>query len=120
VSVLGIGVIAVLPVAFPEGLAGYPRAWGAAGVDVRGWDEPHLTGARSNEIDLVVVRDDGKVLAIEVKLASSIEDRDTKHLHWLAQRLGNTLLDAAVINTGPNAYRRPDGIGVIPLGLLAP
>ena len=73
-----------------------------------------------HEIDLVVVRDDGRVLAIEVKLASTVEDRDTKHLHWLADRLGNTLLDAVVVNTGPNAYRRPDGIGVIPLGLLAP
>ena len=30
------------------------------------------------------------------------------------------LLDAIVINTGPNAYRRPDGIAVVPLGLLAP
>lgn len=25
-----------------------------------------------------------------------------------------------VINTGPHAYRRPDGIAVVPIGLLAP
>ena len=73
-----------------------------------------------HEIDLVVVRDDGRALAIEVKLANTVADRDTKHLHWLAERMGSELLDAVVINTGPNAYRRPDGIGVIPLGLLAP
>lgn len=72
------------------------------------------------EVDLVVARDDGKVLAIEVKLANTVDDRDTKHLHWLAERMGNQLLDAVIINTGPAAYRRPDGIGVVPLGLLAP
>jgi predicted AAA+ superfamily ATPase len=73
-----------------------------------------------HEIDLVVIRDDGKVLAIEVKLATTVEDRDTTHLHWLAQHLDTTLLDAVIINAGPSAYRRPDGIGVVPLGLLAP
>ncbi len=73
-----------------------------------------------HEIDLVVVRDDGKVLAIEVKLSTTVDDRDTTHLHWLAGHLGDVLLDAIIVNTGPNAYRRPDGIGVVPLGLIAP
>ena len=73
-----------------------------------------------HEIDLVVVRDDGKVLAIEVKLSTTVDDRDTTHLHWLAGHLGDALLDAIIVNTGPNAYRRPDGIGVVPLGLIAP
>lgn len=73
-----------------------------------------------HEIDLVVIRDDAKVLAIEVKLASTVRDRDTTHLHWLSQHLGANLLDAIIVNTGPNAYRRTDGIGVLPLGLLAP
>ena len=73
-----------------------------------------------HEIDLVVLRDDGRALAVEVKLANTVTDSDTKHLHWLAERMGDKLLDAIVINTGPNAYRRPDGIAVVPLGLLAP
>ncbi len=30
------------------------------------------------------------------------------------------LLDAIVVNAGPNAYRRPDGIGVVPAALLGP
>lgn len=71
-----------------------------------------------HEIDLVLVRDDGRVLAIEVKLSTTITDQDAKHLHWLTDRLGGRLLDAIIINTGPHAYRRRDGIGVIPLGLL--
>jgi predicted AAA+ superfamily ATPase len=73
-----------------------------------------------HEVDLVVVRDDGRALAIEVKLANTVTDHDTRHLRWLAERLGDRLLDAIVINTGPHAYRRPDGIGVLPLGLLGP
>lgn len=73
-----------------------------------------------HEVDLVVVRDDGKVLAIEVKLAGTVSDDDTAHLRWLAKHLGPDLADAIVINTGPRAYRRTDGIGVVPLGLLAP
>jgi hypothetical protein len=28
--------------------------------------------------------------------------------------------DAAVITTGPHAYRRPDGIAVVPAALLGP
>jgi predicted AAA+ superfamily ATPase len=73
-----------------------------------------------HEVDLLVVRDDGRAVAVEVKLANTVTDADTKHLHWLADRMGDQLLDAIVVNTGPNAYRRPDGIGVVPLGLLAP
>lgn len=71
-----------------------------------------------HEIDLVVARGDGKVLAVEVKLASSIGDRDVKHLAWLKRQLGDRVLDSIVVSTGPTAYRRPDGIGVVPLGLL--
>ena len=73
-----------------------------------------------HEIDVVVVRDDGKALAVEVKLGASVEDKDTAHLHWLAGQLGADLLDSVVVNTGPYAYRRPDGVAVVPLGLLAP
>lgn len=74
----------------------------------------------THEVDLVVERDDGAVVALEVKLAASVSDADVKHLTWLRQQIGPDLLDAAVITTGPNAYRRADGIGVIPAALLGP
>lgn len=73
-----------------------------------------------HEVDLMVVRDDGRVLAIEVKLSASVSDRDIRHLHWVREQLGPRLLDAMVITTGPTAYRRQDGIAVVPLGLLGP
>ncbi|MBL0884944.1 ATP-binding protein [Myceligenerans indicum] len=73
-----------------------------------------------HEVDLVVVRPDGRVLPIEVKLADRVEDADVKHLNWLAGRIGDDLLDAVVIYAGEHVYRRRDGIAVIPLALLGP
>ena len=70
------------------------------------------------EIDLIIERADRKVLAIEVKLNRTVGDRDVKHLLWLREQLGDNLLDALVVHTGPEAYRRRDGIGVVPAALL--
>jgi hypothetical protein len=49
-----------------------------------------------------------------------ISEPDVKHLTWLKQRLGDRVLDRALITTGPTAYRRRDGIAVVPLALLGP
>ena len=81
----------------------------------------HLRTQRGDhEVDLIVTADDGAVLALEVKLGQTPDDRDVRHLHWLRARLGTDLADAAVITTGTSAYRRPDGIAVIPAALLGP
>lgn len=74
--------------------------------------------AGQREVDLIVERPDRRVLAIEVKLSRSVNDEDVKQLLWMKERIGDDLLDAIVINTGPEAYRRKDGIGVIPATLL--
>ncbi len=79
----------------------------------------HLrTKGGEHEIDLVVERGDGRIVAIEVKLAQSITDHDVRHLKWLQRQLGDDVLDALVLNTGRRAYRRADGIAVVPLSLL--
>ena len=70
------------------------------------------------EIDLIVERPDQRVLAIEVKLGATVSDDDVKHLHWLRDQIGDELLDMVVVTTGPAAYRRPDGVAVVPLALL--
>ena len=41
-------------------------------------------------------------------------------LRWLQTKLGDDLLDAVVVTTGRHAYRRPDGIAVVPAALLGP
>ena len=79
----------------------------------------HLrTRGGEQEVDLIVERRDGNVVALEVKLTAAVEDSDVRHLRWLTDRIGDNLLDAAVISTGSEAYRRQDGIGVIPAALL--
>src|SRR5450756_267391 len=73
-----------------------------------------------HEVDFIIERDDHRVLALEVKLAANVGDPDVTHLHWLRREIGDDLIDAAVIYTGRHAYRRADGIAVIPAALLAP
>jgi predicted AAA+ superfamily ATPase len=81
----------------------------------------HLRTARGRqEVDLIVERADGNVVAIEVKLARDVNAADLEHLTWLKEKLDDRVLDQVVITTGPTAYRRQDGIAVIPLALLGP
>jgi len=81
----------------------------------------HLRTARGRqEIDLIVERADGNVVAVEVKLARDVSGDDVKHLNWLDDKLGSRVLDRIVVTTGPRAYRRKDGVAVVPLALLGP
>lgn len=76
------------------------------------------TFSGDREVDLIIDRGDGRVVAIEVKLAQVVDGKSVKHLLWLRDQIGDALLDAFVVTTGTDAYRRPDGIGVVPLALL--
>lgn len=81
----------------------------------------HLrTFSGEHEVDLIVRRGDGRVVAIEVKLAPTVDDADVRQLRWLEGRIGDELLDSLIVTTGTAAYRRPDGIGVVPAALLGP
>lgn len=73
-----------------------------------------------HEIDIIVETSDLACIAFEVKLSDTIRDDDVTHLHWLRRQLGHRLADSVVLNTGSYAYRRPDGIAVVPLALLGP
>lgn len=81
----------------------------------------HLrTKGGRHEVDLIVERPDQRVLAMEIKLGRDVSDRDVRHLHWLREKVGNDLLDAVAVTTGSHAYRRKDGIAVVPAALLGP
>lgn len=73
-----------------------------------------------HEVDLVVEGADGQIIGIEVKLSANVSDTDVRHLLWLRDKLPNDVVDLIVITTGPHAYRRRDGVGVVPLALLGP
>ncbi|HEV8557191.1 MAG TPA: DUF4143 domain-containing protein [Actinophytocola sp.] len=92
-----------------------------AGAQAAEANVKHLrTKGGEHEIDLVVERGDHRVVAIEVKLAQAVADEDVRHLRWLANQIGDDLLDAVVVTTGREAYRRSDGIAVVPAVLLGP
>lgn len=71
-----------------------------------------------HEIDALARRHDGRTVAFEVKLKGAPDGKDVRHLHWLKHQLGDDLADMVVVTAGQNAYRRPDGVAVVPLALL--
>lgn len=74
----------------------------------------------TRELDLVVDRGDGRVVAIEVKLSATVRGDAVKHLNWLQDVIGDDVLDRVLVTTGTEAYRRADGVAVVPAGLLGP
>lgn len=81
----------------------------------------HLrTRDTQREIDLIVEGEDRQIAAIEVKLAATVNDKDVRHLNWLKDQIGDRLVDRVVVTTGEDAYRRRDGVAVVPFALLGP
>jgi hypothetical protein len=80
----------------------------------------YRTKGGEREIDFIVEGPDLRVLPIEVKLAATVEDGDSRHLKALRTDLGGDVLDLVILTTGNEAYRRKDGVAVVPLGLLGP
>ncbi|MCL1899876.1 MAG: DUF4143 domain-containing protein [Promicromonosporaceae bacterium] len=70
------------------------------------------------EVDIIVEGEDRQVVALEVKLAATVSDRDVRHLNWLEEKIGDRLADKVIVTTGETAYRRKDGVAVVPLALL--
>ena len=68
----------------------------------------HLrTKGGRHEVDLIVERADGRIIAIEVKLGGVPREGELGHLRWLAGELGDDLLDAVVITTGATPTAAP-------------
>lgn len=73
-----------------------------------------------HEVDFILNGPGGRIVAIETKLSATVDEQDVTHLRWLKSVIGDLLADAVVITTGRYAYRRPDGIAVVPAALLGP
>ena len=67
----------------------------------------HYRSPDGREIDLVLELDDSRIVAIEVKAASSVSAADTRHLRWLEERLGSRLVAGVVLTT--DSVIRPSG-----------
>lgn len=75
------------------------------------------TGNGRHEIDFIVESDDG-ILAIEAKLTPTVDRNDVAHLKWLKEHIGSSCKDLMIVTTGLQAYRRTDGVAVVPLATL--
>jgi len=81
----------------------------------------HLrTQSGHREIDFLVHGRGRRHVAVEVKLTATPDHHDVAHLLWLKQRMGTALSDMVIVTTGRFAYRRADGVAVVPLALLGP
>lgn len=90
-------------------------------ASAHGFGSFHMrTRGGEHEVDLIVELGDGRILAIEVKMSDTVDDRDVRHLLWLRRTLGERVADLVILNSGLLAHRRADGVAVIPLALLGP
>jgi hypothetical protein len=74
------------------------------------------TGHR--EIDFVLERGDGRVLAVEVKATAAPSAKDAAHLAWLAEKIGDRLLGGMVLHTGPSTFELGKGVWAAPISSL--
>lgn len=85
------------------------------------WDAPVIAGhfrtGAGLEVDLVLERDDGQVIAFEVKAGSRIHGEDLRGIQALKGKLGQRLAAAIVLYTGAQSYSH-EGITVLPLDRL--
>ncbi len=72
------------------------------------------------EIDFMIKKRHGGVLAVEVKFTNVPQEKDFRHLQWIKEQLGDQMVGAVLITAGRYAGRREDGIAVIPAALLGP
>src|SRR5690349_7831754 len=76
----------------------------------------HLhTGAGRTEVDLLVDLGGGRVIGIEVKAASTVQQRDARHLKTLRSTLDDDFIRGIVLHTGPLAYELDDRIWALPI-----
>ncbi|GHV73899.1 ATPase AAA [Spirochaetia bacterium] len=77
------------------------------------------TSSGDHEVDFIIEK--GKaIIAIEVKIAPTITGAELRHLHWLENQFNEYRVVKLVINSGPYAYTRKDGVHIVPLALLGP
>ena len=86
------------------------------------WEAPvtvgHFRTATAHEVDLVLERDDGAVIAFEVKAGTRVYGDDLRGIRTLRNRLGPRLAATVILYTGSFAYTHDDGTQVLPLDML--
>lgn len=83
---------------------------------ITGWH--HWRTYDGDEVDLVLERDDGAIVGLEVKSGSRILDKDLRPLDKLRDLAGSAFLAGVVLYTGEWSYNFRDGLLVLPIDRL--
>ncbi len=78
----------------------------------------HYRDSHGREIDLLMERPDGHLIAVEVKAASTVRPTDVKSLAWLRDQIGDRFEIGIVLYTGQLPHRLSDRIAALPLSCL--
>ena len=82
----------------------------------------HFRDKNGLEADMIVALNDGRWAAVEVKLGNKQIDEAASHLQELARKVNDEKMGAPsflmVLTGGEFAYRRKDGVLVVPIGCL--
>ena len=75
----------------------------------------HWRTADGDEIDLVVERDDGAIVAIEIKAGSRVAGGDLRSLEKLREASGTRFVAGAALYLGERSYTYSDRVHVLPV-----
>lgn len=89
------------------------RTWSAQRYDLYHWRDRN-----GEEVDIVIELDDGSVIGIEVKSASSFTTRQFKGLTRLRDALGDRFVAGIVLSTSETGYRYADRLYGAPVSAL--
>jgi uncharacterized protein len=70
------------------------------------------------EIDFLLERRNGQVVAIEVKAASTVGPADFRHLRWLADQLGDRFVGGYVLHLGSQTHPVGNRMMALPLSAM--
>jgi predicted AAA+ superfamily ATPase len=71
-----------------------------------------------DEVDFVVEREDGAVVALEIKTAGRVPGDDFKGLRKLRDAVGDAFIGGVVLYLGQRSYTYEDRLHVVPLDRL--
>lgn len=87
--------------------------WLEAPVDVGHWRTHD-----GDEVDLVIERVDGSVVAIEVKSAADVRADDLRGINALSRKLGHDQVTGVVLHTGRSGWRIGKNVLALPIARL--
>ena len=79
----------------------------------------HYRDRQQREIDFVIERDDGALLAVEVKAGSNVGKNDFRHMKWFKENLAKDRpFVGLVLYSGEYVASFGNGMQVVPFGCL--